>query len=240
MTTVKKDKSVKIALDARALNESIAKDKYQMPNFDNLVDLIAEKLDEKKAGEAWYSSVDMTYAYGQVPLHELTKRHCNFQIIGGNSTGTYRFTTGYFGLTIMPTEFQNVMDLTLANINSVFVYIDIILIVTKGTNYDHINKVREVMKILDEATLQLKAETCVIARTSIEWLGYKLSRTGISPINTKAQRISSRLRPTNSKLRSFLGAVNQFNKFILNLATISYPIRSILKKDAEWNWQTKT
>ena len=32
--TVRKDKSVKIALDARALNQSIAKDKYQMPNLD--------------------------------------------------------------------------------------------------------------------------------------------------------------------------------------------------------------
>ena len=75
--TVKKDKSVKIALDARALNQSMAKDKYQMPNLDNLIDMIAEKLDEKE-GETWYSSVDMTYAYGQIPLQELTKRHCNF------------------------------------------------------------------------------------------------------------------------------------------------------------------
>ena len=171
-------------------------------------------------------------------LHELTKRHCNFQIIGLKSTGTYRFTTGYYGLTIMPTELQKVMDLTLANINSLFVCIDDILIVTKGTKHDRINKVREVMKILDEANLQLKAEKCVIARTSIEWLGYKLSRTGISPINTKAQGKSCRLRPTNLKqLRSFLGAVNQFINFIPNLATFSYPFRSILKKDAEWKWQ---
>ena len=36
------EKSVKIALDARALNESVAKDKYQMPNLDNLIELIAE------------------------------------------------------------------------------------------------------------------------------------------------------------------------------------------------------
>ena len=35
--TVKKDKFVKIGLDARALNQSIAKDKYQMPNLDNLI-----------------------------------------------------------------------------------------------------------------------------------------------------------------------------------------------------------
>ena len=74
--TVKKDRSVKIALNARALNVSLAEDKYQMPNLDTLIDSIAEKLDEKKAGEA----VDMTYAYGQVPVNESTKRHCNFKL----------------------------------------------------------------------------------------------------------------------------------------------------------------
>ena len=75
--TVKKDQSVNIALDARALNQSIAKDKYQMPNLDNLIDMIAEKLNENE-GEAWYSSVDMTFAYSQIPLHEINKNHCNF------------------------------------------------------------------------------------------------------------------------------------------------------------------
>ena len=152
-----------------------------MPNLDNLIDMIAEEL-EKNEGEAWYSSVDMTYAYGQVPLHELTKKHCIFQIVGGKSTGTNQFTTGYYGLTVMPTEFQKLMDLTLANINSVFGYIDDILIVTKGTKQEHVNKVKEVMRVLDDANLQLKAGKCIIAQESIEWLGYKLSRTGNSPI----------------------------------------------------------
>ena len=46
--TVKKDRSVKIASDSRALNNSIAKDRYQMPNLENLMDMIAEKLTEKK------------------------------------------------------------------------------------------------------------------------------------------------------------------------------------------------
>ena len=139
----------------------------------------------------------------------------------------------------MPTEFQKLMDLTLASINSVFVYIDDILIVTKGTKQQHMNKVREVLKILDNAKLQLKAEKCVVAQESIEWLGYKLTRTGISPVNAKSQGISERLRPTNLKqLRSFLGAVNQFNKFIPNLAAISFPFRSILKRDADWTWNS--
>ena len=91
-----------------------------MPNLDNLIDMIAEKLDQKK-GKAWYSSNDMTYAYVQIPLHDLTKRHCDFQIVGGKSTGTCRFTSEFYGLTVMPTEFQKLMDLTLVYIYSVFV-----------------------------------------------------------------------------------------------------------------------
>ena len=41
--TVKKDRSVKIALDARALNEAIDKDKYQLPNLENLMERVGEK-----------------------------------------------------------------------------------------------------------------------------------------------------------------------------------------------------
>ena len=48
--TVKKDKSVKIALDARALNESIARDKYQMPNWDNLNRHYCGRIRKKRRG----------------------------------------------------------------------------------------------------------------------------------------------------------------------------------------------
>ena len=46
--TVKKDRSVKIALDARALNQAIEKEKYQMPNLEKLLDTVAEKLGVEK------------------------------------------------------------------------------------------------------------------------------------------------------------------------------------------------
>ena len=87
--TVKKDRSIKIALDARAINKTIDKDKYQMPNLENSMDMVAERL--QKESEAWYSSVNLPYDYRQIPLHLLTANHCNFQIIRDESTGTYRF-----------------------------------------------------------------------------------------------------------------------------------------------------
>ena len=109
----------------------------------------------------------MTSAYGQVPLHGLTEKHCNFQsVVGGKSTGKYRFITRLFGLTVMTTEFRKLMGLNLVNPNKF--------------TLEHLNIVREVMNVLEEAILQLKAQQCVLAQDSIEWLGNKLTRTGIS------------------------------------------------------------
>ena len=181
--TVKKDKSVKIALDARALNNEIVKDKYQMPNLEHLVDLVAQQLDNKEQEKALYTSLHMRYAYGQVPLEEETAKHCNFQIIGGKAIGTYRFITGFYGLTIMPTEFQKAMDKELANLQNTYV----LLILTKVTKEKHFEAKKQVLKRLDNANVTLKREKCKFAEEEIEWLGYKLSQTGIKPINSKVQ-----------------------------------------------------
>ena len=228
--TVKKDRSVNIALDARELNKNVVKDKYPMPNLDNLMDMIAKHV-EQGPGETCFTTLDMTYAYGQVEVSEETSRHCNFQIIGGKATRIYRFVTGFYGLTTMPTEFQRIMDLTLAGITNTFAFIDDILIVTHGTEEEHITKVKEVLKRLDNANINLRLDKCTFAAMNIEWVGYNLSQQGVAPINNKVQGISERLRPTNLKqLRSFLGAVNQYNKFNPDLAKLCFPFRTLLKK----------
>ena len=73
--------------------------------------------------------------------------------------------------------------------------------------------------------------------TDIEWVGYKLSQKGVASANSKVQSFSDRLKQTKfKKWRSYLGAVNQFNKFIPNLASICYPFRTLLKKDTNWEW----
>ena len=56
-------------------------------------------------------------------------------------------------------------------------------------------------------------------------------------MNEKVQGITERLRPMNLKdLRSYLGAVNQMNKFIPELASLCFAFRDILKKYADWKW----
>ena len=236
MITIKKNRSVKIALNARELNKNVVKDKYPLPDLDNLMDMIAEHV-EQGLGKTFFTTLDMTYAYGQVEFSEATSRQCNFQTIRGATTGIYRFITGFYGLTTMPTEFQRIMDITLAGITNTFTFKDDILIVTHGTEDEYIEKVKEVLKRLDEANVSLKLDKSTFAAEDIEWVEYKLSKQGVTPINSKVQGISERLKPTSLKqLRSFLGAVNQFNKFIPNLTQLCFPFRNLLKKDNEWNW----
>ena len=232
---------MKIALDARALNNEIVKDKNQMPNLEQLVDLVAEQLDNKEQGKALYTSLEMRYAYEQEPLEEETAKHCNFQIIGGKTTGTYRFVTGFYGLTIMPTEVQKAMDQKLRNLPNTYVFLDDILIVTKGSMEKHFEVVKQVLNRLDNANIQLKWEKCKFAAEETDWLGYKLSQTGIKPINSKVQAMTEKLTPKSLKeLRSYLGAVNQLNRFIPILAQLCDELRPLLKKGQPWNWEKNT
>ena len=98
--TAKRDKTVKLALDSQVLNKSIHKNKYQMPNIDNLIDTIQQKLNTTASQEtAYFSTLDLKYAYSQLNLDPETARHCNFNIFRGEGTGTYRFITGFCGLT---------------------------------------------------------------------------------------------------------------------------------------------
>ena len=94
--TIKRDKTVKLAPDSKILNKSIHKNKNQMPNIDNLIDTIQQNLNTNASHEAaYFSTLDLKYAYSQLNLDPETARHCNFIIIGSEGTGTYRFITGF-------------------------------------------------------------------------------------------------------------------------------------------------
>ena len=63
----------------------------------------------------YISTIDLEFAFGQVKLHPETSKHCNIAIIGGDATVYYQFKNGFYGLTDMPTIFQENIDKTLEN-----------------------------------------------------------------------------------------------------------------------------
>ena len=137
--TVKKDQSIKLAMDSKQFDKMIPKNKYEMPKINVLLDNVAQSAQEchNKPVTTLFSTIDLRCAYSQLKLSENTRRHCNFSIIEGQATGTYHFQTGFYGLTDMPAKFQKAIDLTLNNEKVTFAFLDDILSISHVTKEDH-------------------------------------------------------------------------------------------------------
>ena len=212
-----------------------------MPNIDNLIDTIQQNLNSNASQEtAYFSTLDLKYAYSQLNLDPETARHCNFNIISGEGTGTYRFITGFYGLTDMPAAFQKVMDYTLVGLKSTHCFLDDIIIVSRGSKEEHLKLVYTCLQKLDEDNLRINLSKCHFAKTEIEWLGHKFTQSGIAPLESKTAAILTLSAPKNQKqLRSFLGSVHYLGKFIPNLSQLCHPLGPLRKKNTKFVWNDK-
>ena len=231
--TVKKDKTVKIALDSKKLNDAIHRYKYQVQNIDHLMDSVAVFISERKnkTGQNFFSQIDLKYANSQIPLDDNIKKHCNFNILGGKITGTYRCINGFYGLTDMPATFQKTIDKTLHDIKSKFAYLDDILIITKGTIEEHVKELDKIMQRLNDENLAINLQKCEFAKEQIIWLGFVVTPSGVTPTKQKCDSIINLANPkTLKQLRSFMGCIHHLIKFIPNPARLSEPLRPLQSK----------
>ena len=150
-------------------------------------------------------------------------------------TGTYRFKTGIYSLTDMPAEFQKAMGCTLIGLKNTFCFLDDILFMSKGSEEDHFQLVLDCLKKLDADNLRINLPKCHFAKKEMSWLGYDITQSWTSPLETKTSSILS-LQPPNTlkKIRSFLGSVHYINKFIPNLAQLCHLLRPLLRKSTKY------
>ena len=149
-----------------------------MPNLLELLDSAAQIITSSKVGDVWFTSLDLKYALSQIPLSDGVISQCSFNIVCGEQTGTYRFKTGFYGLTDMPKEFQKAMDNTLQGLSGVFCFLDDILIVSKGSVVDHNILVDKVFVRLEEEGFALKLSKCEFSLNQLSWLGYDIDSEG--------------------------------------------------------------
>ena len=118
-----------------------------MPSMDNLIDTIQQNLNTNASQETeYFSTLDLKCSYSQLKLDPETARHCNFNIISGEGTGTQRFITGFYCLTDMPAAFQKVMDYTLVGLQNNHCFLDDIIIVSRGSKEEHLKLVIKCFK----------------------------------------------------------------------------------------------
>ena len=127
------------------------------------------------------------------------------------------------------------------------VYIDNVIISTKsdptGKLDDlayHEKAVREVLEVFREHKLFLKPEKCDFSQSAVEYLGFVISGDHVMMDPTKVDGVKSWPTPTNLRtLRSFLGFINFYRRFIKDFALIARPLNDLTKKDVKWIWTDK-
>ena len=210
-----------------------------MPNIDVLLDNIAQSAQEvtNKPGTTIFSTIDLRYAYSQLPPDEATRTQCNFSIIAGNATGTYQFQTGFYGLMDIPAEFQKANDLTLNNEQDTFAFLDDILIISHGTKEQHIEKLTKVLNKLDAENMAILIDNCKLRCKEVDWLGFVINEYDTTPMQKKTDSIINLPYPkTFKQLKKFMGSIHHLNKFIPNLAQLCNPLRPLLSTINKFNF----
>ena len=72
---------------------------------------------------------------------------------------------------------------------------------------------------------------------SVEYLGHIIDHKGLHTLPQKVAAIQDAPAPSNQQqLRSLLGLLHYYGKFIPNLATLLHPMNQLLKSSSVWNW----
>ena len=69
-------------------------------------------------------------------------------------------------------------------------------------------------------------------KETVQFLGYKLSKEGLQPLTDKVEAVKVFPEPKDkSQLRSYLGLINYYGKFVGNMSSTLQPLYELLKKD---------
>ena len=150
--------------------------------------------------------------------------------------GLYRYTRLPFGIASAPAVFQRTMDTILQGVPNVLCYLDDILI-TGLSEAEHLRNLEEVLKRLQQHGIRVKANKCAFEQDSVEYLGHVIDKRGLHTSDKKVKAIQKAPAPKNPKqLKSFLGLLHYYGKFVPNLSTLIHPMNELLLKNAKWHW----
>ena len=128
------------------------------------------------------------------------------------------------------------MEGLLQGIPSTGVLLDNILITGPSTE-EHLDNIEKVLGRLSDASLRLKAEKCQFMKPVLECLGHRIDEEGFHPVDAKVKAIKEAPTPTNpSELKSFLGMLNFYGKFMPDFSSTLEPLHELLRKDICWKW----
>ena len=222
---IKPDGSIRLCGDYKAtLNAQLIVDTYPMPSIDDL--------QEKLNGGILFSKLDLSRAFTQIELEEVSKTYVTIT----THKGLFQYNRLPFGVASAPAIHQRAMDHLLSGLPGVLCYQDDIF-VTGADRASHMHNLAAVLAKLQAAGLRGSRNKCEFVKPSIVYLGHQIDKNGIHPTDDKVASIKNAPRPTDaSGLRSFIGMVQYYHKFLPNLAHVLHPLYELLQKHSRWQW----
>ena len=204
----KPDGTIRFCVDYRKLNKVTKMDAYPIPSMDRMVD--------KVAAAKYITTLDLTKGYWQIPLEESTIEKSAFI----TAKGLYEFLVMPFGMKTAPATFQRMMsDIVLKGFDNAEAYIDDVEIDTLSSFSQHLIDIQQVLHRLRECNLHARPSKCKIAMRTVDFVGHRVGGDRIEPRAALVQSIEKFPRPeTKKQVRSFLGLVGYYRKFIPNFS----------------------
>ena len=214
----KKDGSNRICVDYRKLNKLTVSDPEPMKT--------AEDLFQKLGQSKYFSKIDLSKGYWQVPVKESDVLKTAFV----TPDGQYEFMRMPFGMKNSGATLVRGLRTVLAKLDGVESYIDDLLVYS-DTWDAHLCTLNELLRRLGDANLTAKPSKCTFGSTSIEFLGHDIGFDWIKPNHDNLSKIEDARHPTTKKeVRSFFGLLNYYRDFIPSFATIAAPLSDLTKK----------
>jgi len=166
----KKDGSLQLVQDYRALNFMMVKNKYPLPLISELVSQLC--------GARYFTKLDVCWGFNNIHIKPRDKWKVAFR----TNRGLFEPLVMFFGMTNSLAIFQTMMNNIFWNLIAegiVVVYLDDILIFTK-TEEEHAQVVRWVLQVLKENKLFLRPEKYKFYKQQIEYLGLVISENKVS------------------------------------------------------------
>lgn len=223
----KKDGTVRFCIDYRLLNAVTKRDVYPLPRIDDTL--------ESMHGAKRFTSLDLHAGYWQIPVALADRDKTGFI----TRRGLFRFIRMPFGLANAPGTFQRMMDAVLRGLSwrCCLVYLDDVIIYTKGNMARHVVELAAVLERLSKAGLSLKASKCSFGTTHLEYLGHELNADGVRPLDRLVTAVRDFTTPTDeASVKRFVHMAGFYRRFISGFGAKAAPLTKLLRKSSEWHW----
>lgn len=210
----------RMVIDYRRLNDITIDDKYPLPNITDLFDKLGKSI--------YFSTLDLASGYHQIEVFERDREKTAFS----TQNGHFEFCRMPFGLKTAPATFQRTIDNVLRGLQGLHCmsYLDDIIIYSSSLE-EHLQKLRIVFERLRQHNFKVQLDKSEFFRKEVLYLGHKITKEGLKPNDDKIKAVLKYPIPrTPTEIKSFLGLIGYYRKFIKDFAKITKPLTSCLKK----------